>query len=83
MSFLNENPKSIFENIKQLLYLGTKDRHHSFHTPVFSNINQKNNPISRIVVLRHFDEEDLILNFHTDFRSPKVADLQNNNYSSL
>ena len=83
MSFFNENPKSIFENIKQLLYLGTKDRHHSFHTPVFTNINQKNNPVSRIVVLRHFDEENLILNFHTDFRSPKVADLQNNNYSSF
>ena len=37
MSLFNENPKSIIINIKELLALAVKDRHHTFHTPVFSN----------------------------------------------
>ena len=36
MSLFNENPKSIFINIKELLALAVTDRHHTFHTPVFS-----------------------------------------------
>jgi len=81
MSFLNENPKLILENIKELLIIGVKERKHSFHTPVFTNINQEGVAVSRIVVLRHFDKKNLILNFHTDFRSPKISGIQNNNYS--
>ena len=30
-----------------------------------------------------FDEEKLLLNFHTDFRSPKILDLKKNNNSSF
>jgi hypothetical protein len=37
MSLFNENPKSIFINIKELLARTVTDRHHAFHTPVFSN----------------------------------------------
>jgi len=37
MSPFNKNPKSIFINIKQLLALAVTDRHHTFHTPIFSN----------------------------------------------
>ena len=37
MSFFNENPKSIFINIKELLALAVTDRHHTFNTPAFSN----------------------------------------------
>ena len=65
MSPLMENPKSILENIKDLLLLGVKDRHHTFHTPVFTNKNQNNLVESRIVVLRKFDIDLLKLNFHT------------------
>ena len=36
MSLFNENPKSIFINIRELLALVATDRHHTFHTPVFS-----------------------------------------------
>ena len=35
MSLFNENPKSIFINIKELLALAVTDRHHAFHTHVF------------------------------------------------
>jgi len=78
MAYLNENPKLIFDNIKELLIEGVKDRHCPFHTPVFTNININNIGDSRIIVLRYFDPENLILNFHTDFRSPKVANLLQN-----
>ena len=78
MAYLNENPKLIFDNIKELLIEGVKDRHCPFHTPVFTNTNINNIGDSRIIVLRNFDSENLILNFHTDFRSPKVANLLQN-----
>ena len=79
MSPLMENQKSILENIKDLLLLGVKDRHHTFHTPVFNNTNLENNPNSRVVVLRNFDPIKYVLNFHTDFRSPKISELLKNN----
>ena len=37
MFLFNENPKSIFINIKELLALAAIDQHHTFHTRVFSN----------------------------------------------
>ena len=83
MSLFKENPKSIFNNIKELLKLAITDRHHTFHTPVFSNKNQNNSLDSRIVVLRKFNESNLKLNFHTDFRSPKIIDLKKDNNSSF
>ena len=83
MSFFNENPKLIFDNIKELLTLAVKDRRHTFHTPVFSNKNQNNSIDSRIIVLRKFNESNLKLNFHTDFRSPKIVNLKKNNNSSF
>ena len=83
MSLFNENPQLIFDNIKELLNLAVKDRHHSFHIPVFINIKQKNIPVARIVVLRHFDEKKFVINFHTDIRSSKISELRINNKSSF
>ena len=82
MSMLSkENSNEIFEDIKRNLTRGVKDRKHSFHTPVFSNINNEDSIESRIVVLRQFDYSNMVLNFHTDFRSPKTSSLQQNNNS--
>ena len=82
MSMLSkENSSEIFEDIKRNLTRGVKDRKHSFHTPVFSNIDNEDGIKSRVVVLRQFDSANMVLNFHTDFRSPKTFDLQQNNNS--
>ncbi len=81
MSLFNENPKLILENINELLIIGALDRKHAFHTPIFSNLDQKNTVKSRIVVLRKFDPNSLKLNFHTDIRSPKIKELKQNNNS--
>lgn len=83
MSLIYENPKAIFNNIKELLTIGVKDRNHCFHTPIFSNISQNNSVDSRVVVLRKFDADTLKLNFHTDFRSPKIINLQKNNLANF
>ena len=76
-----EITNEIFKNIKINLKKGVTDRKHSFHTPVFSNIDNKNNIESRVIVLRQFDNQQMILNFHTDFRSPKVSSLKTNSNS--
>jgi 3-hydroxyisobutyrate dehydrogenase len=76
-----ENTNEIFEDIKRNLTRGVKDRKHTFHTPVFCNIDNKNIIESRVVVLRQFDSPNMVLNFHTDFRSPKMLGLQQNNNS--
>jgi 3-hydroxyisobutyrate dehydrogenase len=78
-----ENTNEIFEDIKRNLTRGVKDRKHAFHTPVFCNVDNENSIESRVVVLRQFDSPNMVLNFHTDFRSPKILGLQQNNNSLL
>ena len=76
-----ENTDEIFEDIKRNLSRGVKDRKHNFHTPVFCNTNKEGEIESRVVVLRKFNPLRMVLNFHTDFRSPKATDLKKNNKS--
>jgi len=78
-----ENTLEIFENLKKNLTRGVKDRKHAFHTPVFSNVNSEGEIDSRVVVLRKFDPSSMTLNFHTDFRSPKVPNLKKNSSSQF
>ena len=79
----NENPKVIINNIKELLVIGAKNRKHAFHTPIFSNNNINNSVNSRVVVLRKFNQEKMTLTFNTDYRSPKIINLQKNNQSNF
>ena len=76
-----ENTHEIFEDIKKHLTRGVKDRKHAFHNPVFCNVDQGGSGDSRVVLLRKFDPIKMILNFHTDYRSPKVSNLKQNNKS--
>ena len=80
-TFSKENSNEIFEDIKKNLARGVKDRKHAFHTPTFCNISKNDDIESRVVVLRKFDPKNMILNFHTDFRSPKVKHLKKNKKS--
>ena len=72
-----ENTDEIYKDIKRNLTRGVKDRKHNFHTPVFCNLNNDGEIESRVVVLRKFDPLKMLLNFHTDFRSPKANNLKN------
>ena len=78
MTQSNANPEFILSNIISLLKKGLTDRKHGFHCPIFSNIAENKNISSRVVVLRKFDWIDLVLNFHTDYRSKKVDEISIN-----
>ena len=75
MTQSNANPEFILSNIISLLKKGVTDRKHGFHCPIFSNIAENKNISSRVVVLRKFDWIDLVLNFHTDYRSKKIYEI--------
>ena len=81
MSEIEKNPQLIFNEIKNLLFTAVKDRKHPFHTPAFSNAKKNGIVESRVVVLRKFNQKNLILSFHTDFRSPKIKNLIYNNHT--
>ena len=72
MDQIIEDPDKIFDNIKNQLLQGVKNRHHGFHTPVFSNTNYREKINSRIVVLRKFDLTTMKIYFHSDIRSKKL-----------
>jgi len=78
MDQLIEKPDDIYANILSNLKKGVKDRRHGFHTPVFSNINEKGLLNSRVVVLRQFDSNKMRISFNSDLRSNKINELKLN-----
>lgn len=76
MHKISEDHFSILENIKENLTIGVKNRHHGFHSPVFTNIIENGSATSRIVILRLFDANNYQINFHSDIRSKKIVELR-------
>ena len=76
------NKDLIFDEIWTLLSRGVVDRSEDFRLPVVI-VNQNSSADGRIVVLRKSDRVNNLLQFHTDFRSPKVDILKKNNKASL
>ena len=60
-----------------------KGRDDDLHILNLVTIDKKNIPNTRNVVIRDFSEENLTIRFHTDKRSSKISDIQNNNKISL
>jgi pyridoxamine 5'-phosphate oxidase len=52
------------------------DRHHAFRTAMLGNVDHAGQPQVRAVVVRDVDSSARTLKFHTDVRSPKVAQLK-------
>lgn len=67
----------ILKNIWKHLDLGTLERSHPFHTPIFGTICD-NQPQLRVVVLRRFWRKSPRLAFHTHSGSPKVSEILTN-----
>lgn len=65
--------KTIWKNID----LGTIQRRHPFHTPVFGTMDG-NEPSLRVVVLRRFWRKPAMLAFHSHKGSPKIAQIKAN-----
>lgn len=75
-----EKPVSHGEILKTIwknLDLGTLDRNHPFHAPVFGTVTSSE-PNLRIVVLRRFWRRPAQLAFHAHAGSPKIAELKTN-----
>ena len=75
-----------FSEIKKKIWLMLTDavtnRSSPFRIPVFSCGN-KDNIESRIVVLRKSDEQNNLVQFHSDIRSDKIKILEKNPNSSM
>lgn len=75
-----EKPISHGEILKRIwknLDLGTLQRKHPFHLPVFGSICDQE-PSLRIVVLRRFWRRPPMLGFHSHIGSPKINQIKSN-----
>ena len=77
-----ENLEEIQNKYWSMLDDAVTNRGSPFRIPVFI-CSYQDEVDGRIVVLRKSDRENNLLQFHTDFRSPKVEILKNNNKASL
>jgi 3-hydroxyisobutyrate dehydrogenase len=68
----------ILKKIWKHLDLGTLEREHPFHTPVFATVANGCAPDLRVVVLRRFWRKPPLLAFHAHVGSPKVKQIENN-----
>ena len=66
---------AILAHAWQLLLRGGADRKSPIHTPVVASVDEDGLPQARVMVLRKADPAAGTLRFHTDARSPKVAQL--------
>jgi hypothetical protein len=77
-----DKPKSHGEILKKIwkhLDLGTLEREHPFHTPVFGTVASGCTPNLRIVVLRRFWRRNPRgLAFHTHLGAPKIKEIEAN-----
>jgi hypothetical protein len=67
---------AVLDQVWGLLSDGATRRHSPFHQGVFASLGDAG-PEARYVVLRRAEREHALLAFHTDRRSPKVAQLRN------
>lgn len=80
-SFWDKPPShgEILKKIWKHLDLGTLDRAHPFHTPVFGTVGNGCAPRLRTVVLRRFWRKNpRALLFHSHVGSPKIREIENN-----
>lgn len=78
MELKNIQLNDIIKTLRRAVF----DKKHPFHFPVLGTIN-KDFPALRNVVLRDFQELPPTLFFHTDYRSPKITEIQENNNVSF
>ena len=77
-----EDLKEIQNKYWSMLDEAVTNRASPFRIPVFV-CGHQNEIDGRIIVLRKSDRKNSLLQFHTDFRSPKVDILKKNNKASL
>ena len=71
--------KKIYQEEMKKCSDAVRDGKHPYHIFTFSSIKDKKWPEIRIVVLRDFKFNPNVIYFNTDYRSPKIAQMKNNN----
>lgn len=79
----DDNLPAILAHAWSLLVRGGADRKSPVHTPVVASVDAHGLPQARVMVLRKADAASGTLRFHTDARSPKVAQLDGQPVSVL
>ena len=77
-----ENSKEIEKKIWNLLSNAVKDRSSEFRTPVFICGNEEEFD-GRIVVLRKADQQNNLIQYHSDIRSSKIGKIRKNPNCSI
>ena len=77
-----ENPKEIEKKIWDLLSNAVKDRSSEFRTRVFICGNDEDID-GRIVVLRKADQQNNLIQYHSDIRSSKIEKIRKNPNCSI
>ena len=78
------NLNLIFEKIWSVLETGVKPiSNNPAHTPALATIDNNNLPQIRSVVLRSINRQKREICFHSDIRSSKISDLNNNKDASF
>jgi pyridoxamine 5'-phosphate oxidase len=78
MNQIEYDLENIFYECWHSLVNGANSAKHAFHCPSIATIND-GFPEIRTVVLRKVIEEKYTLFFHTDYRSPKIKQIKENN----
>lgn len=73
----------LYSKIANELEKGAEDRAHPFHLISCASLGMDGWPKVRMVVLRQFLREERLLFFHSDRRSPKIAEIRENPKISL
>ena len=74
--------ESMMNKAELLLLNGVSDAKSYFHTPTISTFDE-DGISSRTVVLREYNSQDRFLRFHTDYRSPKIHQINLNQIGSV
>jgi 3-hydroxyisobutyrate dehydrogenase len=72
-----ESLDKLLYTIKQQLIDGVRNRNNPYHYITIASVNEES-PEIRMVVNRLVDFDKRLINFHTDFRSPKINQLKQN-----
>ena len=67
--------EAVLESGWGLLEAGASNRRAMMHTPVVASLNHLGHPDQRVMVLRSVSRSERMLRFHTDVRSPKIAQI--------
>lgn len=75
--------KNAWELVFDQLEQASKDPDHAFRYLTMATLSKEKAPAQRMVVLREFSKDDVLITVFTDARSKKVEEIKNNDSVSL